>query len=116
MSASLSAQKPTDLVGTWIGPGTIEGEAETNELTLVLELKEGKLSGHMSDEIGYLNEAELTESSLADGIFSFAITAESPGGSMEITFKMKVKGDSMTGEMDMPDMGMSGTWEATKQK
>ena len=116
VSAILSAQKPADLVGTWVGPGTLEGQTEANELTLVIELKEGKLTGHMSDEMGYLNEAEVTESSLADGVFSFAITAESPEGSMKISFKMKVEGDSMSGEMDMADMGMAGTWEATKQK
>ena len=116
VSAGLSAQKPADLVGTWIGPGTIEGQTEANELTLVLELKEGKLSGHMTGEYGTLSEAELTDVNLADGIFSFSVIAESDMGSMTITFKMKVEGDSMKGGLEVPDMGMGGTWEATKQK
>ena len=29
---------------------------------------------------------------------------------------MKVDGDSMEGKLEIPDMGMLGTWEATKQK
>ncbi|MDH5384295.1 MAG: hypothetical protein OEY18_06260, partial [Candidatus Aminicenantes bacterium] len=45
---SLSAQKPEDLVGTWVGTATLEGEPEPNELTLVLELQEGELAGKMS--------------------------------------------------------------------
>ena len=116
VSASLSAQKPADLVGTWIGPGILDGEADTNELTLVLELKEGKLSGHMTGEYGTLSEAELVDISLAEGVFSFAVMAVGPDGDAKVTFKMKVKGESMTGELEIPDMGMSGTWEATKQK
>ena len=116
VGASLSAQKPADLVGTWIGPGTLEGQTEANELTLILELKDGKLSGHMTGEYGTLNEAEMTDISLADGTFSFAVMADSPDGQAKVTFKMTVKGDSMTGELEIPDMGMFGTWEATKQK
>jgi len=29
---------------------------------------------------------------------------------------MKVDGDSMKGELEIPEMGMNGTWEATRQK
>jgi hypothetical protein len=115
VGAGLSAQKPADLVGTWIGPATLEGQSEANELTLVLELKEGKLTGHMTGEYGTLNEAGLTEISLAEGVFSFAVMAESPEGEAKVVFKMKVKGDSMTGDLEIPDFGMYGTWEATKQ-
>jgi hypothetical protein len=28
---------------------------------------------------------------------------------------MKVEGDSMKGKLDIPDMGLAGTWEAEKQ-
>jgi hypothetical protein len=29
---------------------------------------------------------------------------------------MKVDGDSMKGELEIPEMGAKGTWQATKQK
>jgi len=38
------------------------------------------------------------------------------GGEVAITFKVKVAGDSMEGSLEIPDMGASGTWEATWQK
>jgi len=113
---SMSAQKPSDLVGTWVGEATVEGEADPNELTLVLELKDGKLSGKMTDQYGTMNETQVDEISLEQGVFSFSIQAELPGGALTIAFKMKVTGDSMEGELSIPDMGVTGKWEATRQK
>jgi hypothetical protein len=113
---SMYAQKPSDLVGTWVGEATVEGEPQPNELTLVLELKDGKLSGKMSDQYGTMNETQVDEISLEEGIFSFSVQAELPGGPIKLAFQMKVTGDSMEGELTIPDMGMSGKWEATRQK
>lgn len=116
VSVSLIAQKPADLVGTWIGMGTLEGMGD-NELTLVLEMKEGKLSGHMTDQYESMSEAPIREIKLEEGVFSFSVVAMGQGGQeFPCTFKMKVDGDSMKGELNIPAMGMSGTWEATRQK
>jgi len=70
---SLAAQKPADMVGTWEGEATLEGEAEPNWLTLVLELKEGKLIGHMTDEFETMFEAPISEINLEDGTLDFSI-------------------------------------------
>lgn len=116
VSFNLLAQKPADLVGTWIGLATLEGESEPNELTLVLVLEEGTLKGHMSDQMGTLSEAVLKDIELGEGIFKFTASAVGPyGGEMPVVFEMKVEGDSMKGKLDIPDMGMAGTWEAEKQ-
>ena len=116
VSFSLLAQKPADLVGTWEGPATLESEAEPNELTLVLVLEEGELKGHMTGQYGTLNEAALLEIELGDGIFKFTVNALGPdGGELAIDFEMKVEGNSMKGSLDIPDMGLAGTWEADKQ-
>ena len=115
-SISLSAQKPADLVGTWIGTATLEGEAEPNDLTLVLELKDGKLAGHMSDQFGAFNQNPAEEITLEDATFIFTVKAESPQGQLTIKFTMKVEKDSMEGELEVAEMGAMGTWEATKQK
>ena len=116
-SLSLCAQKPAAMVGTWVGPGTLQGEEGINELTLVLELKEKKLAGHMSDQFGTMNQAPVIEMTLEKGDFNFTVSAMGPNGTaMAIKFKMKVAGEKMTGTIEIPDMSMSGTWEATLKK
>jgi hypothetical protein len=117
MSLNVMAQKPADLVGTWVGSATLEGMGDPNELTLVLELKEGNLTGHMSDQFETMLESPISEVELGEGVFKFSTYAMGPGGqNMTLIFKMKIDGDSMTGDLEIPDMGMKGAWEATKQK
>lgn len=113
---SLSAQKPEDLVGTWVGTATLEGEPEPNELNLVLELQDGKLVGNMTDQYGSMNETPAEEISLEEGVLRFSIQVEVPSGTFKVEFKMTVSGDSMEGELTIPDMGLTGKWEATRQK
>lgn len=113
---SILAQKPADLVGTWIGIATLEGEVEPNELTLVLALEDGKLTGHMTDQYGAFNENPIEDVSLEEGSFNFTIMAESPQGTLTIKFIMAVEGNSMEGTLEVEEMGATGTWEATKQK
>ena len=115
-SVNLLAQKPSELVGTWVGDATLEGMGEPNEFTLVLELKEGELSGHLTDQYGSMSEAPISEIKLEDGVFSFSVVAIGPSGQeLKLILKMNVDGDSMKGTLEVPDMGMSGTWEAAKQ-
>lgn len=116
LSVSLMAQKPVDLVGTWAGSATLEGMGDPNELTLVLELKEGELTGHMSDQFETMVESPISEVEVGEGIFKFSTYAMGPGGqNLTLIFKMKVEGDSMSGTLEVPDMGVNGEWEATKQ-
>jgi hypothetical protein len=117
VSVNLLAQKPSDMVGTWVGNATLEGMAEPNEFTLVLELKEGELSGHMTDQYGSMSEAPISDIKLEEGIFGFSVIAIGPSGEeLKLILKMNVDGDSMKGMFEIPDMGMNGTWEAAKQK
>ena len=117
LSVSMMAQKPADLVGTWAGSATLEGMGDPNELTLVLELKEGNLTGHMSDQFETMLESPISEVELGDGVFKFSTYAMGPGGqNMTLIFKMKIDGDSMSGILEVPDIGVNGEWEATKQK
>ena len=115
-SLFLMAQKPADLVGTWIGMATLEGEAEANELTLVLTMEDGKLAGHMTDQYATFNENPIEEVTLENNSFNFIIKAESPQGELTVKFSMTVSGDSMEGTLEIVEMGAAGTWEATKQK
>ena len=116
LAFNLLAQKPGDMVGTWIGEATLESEAEPNELTLILEMKDGNLAGNITGQYGTLNEAELKDIELGDGIFKFTVSAIGPGGGeLAIVFEMKVEGETMKGTLDIPDMGLVGEWEAVKQ-
>ncbi len=117
VSLSLMAQKPADLVGTWVGEATLEGMGDPNELTLVLELKEGEITGYMSDQFETMLESPISEVELGEGVFKFSTYAMGPNGqNLTLIFKMKVDGDSMSGILEVPDMAVSGEWEATKQK
>jgi len=117
LTINLTAQKPADMEGTWIGLATLEGMADPNEFVLVLKLKEGNLAGHMTDQYGSMSESPIDEIKLEKGVFSFSVKAMGPGGQeMKLILKMNVDEDSMDGTLEIADMGMNGTWEATKQK
>jgi hypothetical protein len=62
-------------------------------------------------------ESPISEVELGDGVFKFSTYAMGPGGqNMTLIFKMKIDGDSMSGILEVPDIGVNGEWEATKQK
>ena len=110
------AQQPADMAGTWSGEATLTGMDEPNIMTLKLELKEGKLAGHMTDQFGAV-DADLKDIVLEGGIFNFTVPLMLPqGGEGRILFKMKLAGEAMNGEIEIPEMSATGTWEATKQK
>jgi hypothetical protein len=116
VSLGLLAQKPADMVGTWSGLATLEGMGDPNELTLVLELKDGKLTGHMSDQFETMTESPISDVELGVGEFKFSTYAIGPGGgNLTLIFKMKVDGDSMSGILEVPDMGVNGEWEAIRK-
>jgi hypothetical protein len=111
-----AAQQPADLAGTWSGEATLEGMDEPNILTLVLEMKEGKLAGHMTDQYGAVH-SDVKDIVLEQGAFNFTAPVMLPqGGQGSILFKMRLNGDSMKGEIEIPEMSAKGTWQATKQK
>jgi hypothetical protein len=117
IGSSLQAQKPADLVGTWSGQATLEGLDAPNELTLVLELKEGKLAGTMTDQYGTINQFPISDVVLDKGILSFSAPVVGRGGEqMSLKFKMTLSEDAMKGEIEVPEMGMKGAWEAAKKK
>ena len=50
-------------------------------------------------------------------MFGFSVKAVGPQGQeAKMVLKMEIDGDSMKGTLEIPDMGMNGAWEATKQK
>jgi hypothetical protein len=116
MGLVLAAQQPADLVGTWSGDATLEGLDEPNTLTLVLEMKEGKLAGHMTDQYEAI-DSDISDIVLEQDVFSFSVTVlYGPGNQGTAKFKMKLLENIMKGELEIPEMSAKGTWQATKQK
>jgi len=116
-----AAQQPADLAGTWTGEATLDTTNEPDVLTLVLELKDGKLAGRMTDQYGAI-DGEIKDIVLEKDSFNFATsvnyasTNSGEGHQSTILFKMKLSGDSMKGEIEIPEMRAKGTWQAAKQK
>jgi hypothetical protein len=112
----LTAQKPADMAGTWSGPASLDGMEGLNEFVLVMELEGGKLKGHLTDEYGTVSETPIKEIKLEGAVFSFSVVGMGPGGEeLTLVLKMTVEGDSMKGTLEIPDMGMTGAWEASKK-
>jgi hypothetical protein len=109
------SQETVNLVGTWIGPAVLEGQPD-NELTLVMEEKEGKLAGTVTGEYGTLVDTPLENIKLEKNVFSFDIIIDAQGTEIKAVFKMTVEGDKMEGEFEIPDMGAGGTWSAERSK
>jgi hypothetical protein len=117
ITMSYAAQISADMVGTWSGLATLEGMDDANELVLVLTMEEGSLTGHMTDEYGTMTESAISEVKLEKSLFNFSVKGYGPDGAeITLVFKMEVDGDSMTGTLEIPDMGMTGNWESSKQK
>lgn len=117
LTLNLTAQKPADMAGTWVGLATLEGMGGTNEFVLVMEMKEGNLAGHLTDQYGTVSETPIDKIKLENGVFSFSAVGNGPdGGEITLLLKMNVEGESMEGTLEIEEMGMNGTWEATKQK
>ena len=110
-----AAQGKVNLVGTWVGAATLEGQPD-NTLTLVMVEKDGALTGTITGEYETLMDTPLENIKVEKGIFTFDIMIAGGGGDIKAVFKMTVEGDKMTGEFEIPDMGMTGNWEAAKQK
>ena len=117
MSFNLMAWKSTDLVGTWVGLATLEGIDNPNEITLVLEMKDDSLAGHMTDQFGLMSKSPIFEVRLEESIFNFSVIISGRSGKEStMVLKMNVEGDSMKGTLKIQDFKMNGTWEATKRK
>ena len=116
LGLAANAQKPADLVGTWVGQATLENVDSPNTLTLVLEIKEGKLEGGMTDEYGTVND-KISEIVLEKDAFTFKVPVSGPQGARgTILFKMKVSEKTMKGTIEILEFGMNGAWESTKVK
>lgn len=70
LSCGISFCQDIDLSGTWVGETEVPDQG-TDELTLVLEKKEGEYTGTISDSLGMLDETECEDIEFEDSNLSF---------------------------------------------
>ena len=102
-----------NLTGTWEGPTYAEGAGIDLVFTVVLEHKDGAITGTLTDDMGYIN-CDITEAKLENNIFTFEAIANTPDGDMPLKFNMTVTENKLEGKWDAGD-AVYGEWTAEKK-
>jgi hypothetical protein len=87
------------------------------DVSLTLELKEGKLTGKYSNQFG---DAPITDASFKDDVVAFAVEREMAGTKFTVKYDGKLAGDAITGKVHLPGFGggepTTMDWNATRAK
>lgn len=96
-----------DLTGTWEGLLHVPDIDIDMEITLVLKEKEGAITGHMTDDWGFL-DCDISEAFLKDNIMTFKAMVGTSHDEHQMSFRMKIAGEAMTGQWE--SLGSFGEW------
>jgi hypothetical protein len=111
-----SAAQAGDPSGSWKWKVTTPN-GDTIDVSLTLELKEGKLTGNYSSRFG---DAPITEASFKDEAVAFSVPREFDGNKFTIKYNGKLDGDSIKGSFELPAFGggesVKMDWNATRAK
>ena len=109
--AQKESAKDASIAGAWnIVITTEQGERPPGEITFTQEKEAIKVT--MSGPQGASLKAEGT---LKDGVIQWTAVVSTSQGDFPLTFKGKVEGEKMSGDVQMGDFG-TATWSATKVK
>lgn len=108
--------------GTWKYTQAGRGGGPGIERTLVLDLKDGKLTGTLKGAT--MGQMEIPDTAIADGAFkdgtvSFTVTMEFNGNKRTTKYEGKLDGDTITGSSEAPGRdgnAMKRDWKATRAK
>ena len=114
MSCGISFCNDIDLSGTWVGETEVPDQG-TDELTLVLEKKEGEYTSTISDSLGMLDETESEDIEFKDNNLSFNFSIYDGYSTMKVYITLTVEGDTMTGYWETEDGG-TGSIKLEKEK
>ena len=104
-----------DIAGNW--KWTSQGQNSGQENTAKFEMKEGKLTGSVTNPRG---EAPISAATLKDGALAFSVEREFNGNKVAIKYTGKLDGDTIKGSIVRP--GRDGgdptkvDWTATRVK
>jgi len=111
-----SAAQAGDPTGAWKWKITVP-TGDTIDVSLKLELKDGKLTGTYSNQFG---DAPIKDASFVDEAVTFSVDREIGGSKFTIKYHGKLEGDALKGSVELPDLGGGGPskvdWNATRVK
>jgi len=103
---------PPDITGTWVGKTEVP-DAGTVDLELVIKKEKDVYSGTILDNMNIIApETEIKVVELKDD--NLTLTFPLADGA-QVTFRLKVAGDKMTGQWEHPQ-GATGVLEFTRKK
>ncbi len=104
-----------DITGNW--KWTAQGQNGTTENTAKFAMKDGKLTGSVTNPRG---EAPISTATIKDGAVSFSVEREIGGNKVAIKYNAKLDGDTLKGTIERPGRdGGEATkvdWNATRVK
>jgi hypothetical protein len=112
LSVLTFAAHAADLSGTW--KWTSQTKSGPTEITAVLALKDGALTGTVAGRQG---PADISDASVKDGVIAFSVV-RGTDQKVVIKYQGKVDGDTITGTIERP--GPNGAapvktdWKATR--
>ncbi len=108
--------KIKDITGTWEGPAAFKiSPGSKRILTLVLEEKDGTLSGTFSDEAG-TNYTQVAITNFSKNNLILDISFQSGDREFKMNANMTLKDAShMKGKFQIPEMKREGIWKAEKK-
>jgi len=118
--AALAADASPAGTWKWTQPG--RGGGPGTERSLILELKDGKLSGKLAAwQMGdnTIPETAIADASFKGGVVAFTVTTEFNGNKRVSKYEGKLEGDKITGSIEAPGRDgqvMKRDWAATRAK
>ena len=109
---SIHAQ--ANLTGTWEGPTYVEGPGIDLMLTLEIKHEDGKITGRINDDLGYI-DADITDVSFQDNVLKFTTEAQPPEGTIPMVFELKFENGVLDGKWNVGEGLYEGTWAAEKK-
>ena len=114
-SAFPQAPKKADIVGTWIGPATVNSQGTGFDITVVLAKVETGYAGKLSDASGAIPEAPLREIVFRDNKLTCQFDLPEAMGAMLISIELTLEGETLKGTWFGSD-GSSGGIELALKK
>jgi len=114
LSYGISFCQDIDLSGTWVGETEVPDQG-TDELTLILEKKEGEYTGTISDSLGMLDETECEDIEFKDNTLTSNFTFSDGYDYTTVYITLTVEGDTMTGYWETED-GSTGSIKLEKEE
>ncbi len=108
------ASQKTDLSGTWTG--FAERQGSQDNLTLVLQKKDNKYTGKLTDEMGMFPGVEVKNFVQKEDIVTFEFDGGMGGQVFTLKAELKLSGEMMKGTWTMIGADDSGAIELSRKK